>query len=594
MRSPDIKSAPLVSSPVNEAAIAINKNDGVADVSAQSAMVKQNQPLKNVTEKKQYDRYNNPTGVNPRVQFSFNKIPVHKINTKNIQTKLSVNTPGDEYEQEADAMADKVMRITDSPAILQHGGAKYEREKDEKQIQSKPLSNNITPAIKPGSETGIDPLLSDKINSSQGHGNSMDTRMQSFMSGRFGFDFSNVKIHADSGAAQMSRKLNAKAFTVGNDIYFNAGEYRPASESGKHLLAHELVHTMQQNKATGSLSHPATSFPGTVIRRFYQPIAVPAPSSAISIQDFIRLVEAEEARYPAAEQTQTALMITRLRKIFYGTPGWDDYLIPGAAGVSPGYSIDEQETSREELDLPGPLNPDIVRKRQTVSDATGTNPAIATQQEVRLADGTFDDIGHVFAGLDALNHPEQVDGPLTINITHNVDAVTWVGDLGSVLAEVQFKWVNEDFALTNAEVQAIVSEYASGQDMLGNIDAYVIGSEYNITNSGGMKVSDLLRQYYLGTAPAGGVNARDRRYSRFASQVGLLGWNGSTFSNESSWLDDYTDEVNDAAALYVAANTDGYLGENLSFSLGMSGNSGATVLLQAFLIQLKAYIRAEP
>ncbi|MBL0341286.1 MAG: DUF4157 domain-containing protein [Bacteroidetes bacterium] len=75
----------------------------------------------------------------------------------------------------------------------------------------------------------------------------MDTGTRSFMENRFGADFGNVKIHTDSQSSHLNRELNAKAFTVGNDIYFNSGKYSPQSESGKHLLAHELTHVVQQN-----------------------------------------------------------------------------------------------------------------------------------------------------------------------------------------------------------------------------------------------------------------------------------------------------------------------------------------------------------
>jgi len=71
------------------------------------------------------------------------------------------------------------------------------------------------------------------------------------MENRFGTDFSEVKIHTGSQAIQMSRELNAQAFTVGNDIYFNEGKYNPSSDAGKHLLAHELTHTVQQNGGIG-------------------------------------------------------------------------------------------------------------------------------------------------------------------------------------------------------------------------------------------------------------------------------------------------------------------------------------------------------
>jgi hypothetical protein len=66
------------------------------------------------------------------------------------------------------------------------------------------------------------------------------------MESRIGADFGQVRIHNDSNAHQLSAKLNAQAFAVGNNVFFNQGKYNPESQSGKHLLAHELTHTVQQ------------------------------------------------------------------------------------------------------------------------------------------------------------------------------------------------------------------------------------------------------------------------------------------------------------------------------------------------------------
>ena len=173
-----------------------------------------------------------------------NEIPA-KISATFVQPKLSVGQPDDHYEKEADAVADKVISTPEN--FVQRKCAHCEEE-EKKQVQRKPISQNISTNIQAKGEAGISVSnsVSNKINSSQGSGSSMDRNTQSFMSSRFGNDFSNVKIHTDGDAIQMNRELNAKAFTVGNDVYFNEGEYQPASESGKHLLAHELVHTIQQ------------------------------------------------------------------------------------------------------------------------------------------------------------------------------------------------------------------------------------------------------------------------------------------------------------------------------------------------------------
>ncbi|WP_167619858.1 eCIS core domain-containing protein [Maribellus sediminis] len=99
-----------------------------------------------------------------------------------------------------------------------------------------------TKSDQPGDVSNIE----SKLSSTSGGGSSLDTTTKSDMEAGFGADFSGVKVHTGSDAVQMSENLNAQAFTHGNDIYFNEGKYNPGSPSGKHLLAHELTHTLQQ------------------------------------------------------------------------------------------------------------------------------------------------------------------------------------------------------------------------------------------------------------------------------------------------------------------------------------------------------------
>ena len=77
-------------------------------------------------------------------------------------------------------------------------------------------------------------------------GRPLDGAARSFMEPRFGADFSAVRVHDDSGAAASARDVHALAYTVGQDIVFASGQYQPGTESGRHLLAHELAHTVQQ------------------------------------------------------------------------------------------------------------------------------------------------------------------------------------------------------------------------------------------------------------------------------------------------------------------------------------------------------------
>ncbi|MEO1098761.1 MAG: DUF4157 domain-containing protein [Bacteroidota bacterium] len=91
--------------------------------------------------------------------------------------------------------------------------------------------------------------IGQKINSAKGRGNALPDHIGHEIGNKIGADFSSVKVHTDSNATQMNRELGARAFTHGNDIYFNSGEYNPSKSEGKYLLAHELTHVVQQGFA---------------------------------------------------------------------------------------------------------------------------------------------------------------------------------------------------------------------------------------------------------------------------------------------------------------------------------------------------------
>jgi hypothetical protein len=90
----------------------------------------------------------------------------------------------------------------------------------------------------------------DGLQTSTGEGSVLPKQIRAEMSSLFGNDFSDVRIHTDSEATKLSNQLHAQAFTHGNDIYFNDGQYDPQSTSGKHLLAHEPTHIAQQSANT--------------------------------------------------------------------------------------------------------------------------------------------------------------------------------------------------------------------------------------------------------------------------------------------------------------------------------------------------------
>lgn len=86
--------------------------------------------------------------------------------------------------------------------------------------------------------------------SRKGSGRPLEPEVREFMEPRFGYDFSHVRVHTDTYAARKSNELNAVAFTVGRDIFFNEGRYNTSTAEGKRLLAHELTHVVQQRGIT--------------------------------------------------------------------------------------------------------------------------------------------------------------------------------------------------------------------------------------------------------------------------------------------------------------------------------------------------------
>ncbi len=175
----------------------------------------------------------------------------HSFSGFPIQTKLTIGSPNDRYEKEADAMADRIMRMPIAPVSLPslktNGNSIQAKcaacEHEEEQIRRKPLMMKSD-----GGQPVATKALGNELTRSKGGGQPLPVATNRFMSSAFGTDFSHVRIYTGTSAQHMNQGLNAKAFTHGSDIYFNRGQYNPGSSEGKHLLGHELTHVVQQTK----------------------------------------------------------------------------------------------------------------------------------------------------------------------------------------------------------------------------------------------------------------------------------------------------------------------------------------------------------
>ena len=212
-----------------------------------------------------------------------------------VQAKLKVGPANDKYEQEADQVADRVMSMPESTVRRQ-----VSEEEEEEVIQPKSFDHKITPLVQRQVEEGEEELIQTKpvtqsiqprlqrqvgpeedevagpekeeeeepvqakadtssnrqvsgrverdIKSMRVGGHPLPESERAFFEPRFGRDFSTVRLHTDSRSAGIARSINARAFTIGRDVAFGAGQYSPGTTSGRRLMAHELVHVLQQHK----------------------------------------------------------------------------------------------------------------------------------------------------------------------------------------------------------------------------------------------------------------------------------------------------------------------------------------------------------
>ncbi|MEM0980964.1 MAG: DUF4157 domain-containing protein [Cyanobacteria bacterium P01_H01_bin.58] len=112
---------------------------------------------------------------------------------------------------------------------------------------SKGKSAQRQPAPGPASVPWVQPGVEDAIQRAEGHGQAIAPHVRMPLEDSFGMDFSPVRIHTDNEGDRLSRSLQANAFTTGQDIFFRQGAYAPETPGGKHLLAHELTHVVQQS-----------------------------------------------------------------------------------------------------------------------------------------------------------------------------------------------------------------------------------------------------------------------------------------------------------------------------------------------------------
>jgi hypothetical protein len=242
-----------------------------------------------------------------------------KLLGKPLQPKLRINDPSDRYEQEADRVAEQVMRMPDAGVNRPH------HESGSPLAQRRATSAGTSTMEAP-------PIVHDVLNAP---GQPLDAATRAFFEPRFGHDFSRVRVHADGKAAQSARAVDAMAYTVGPNIVFGAGRHNPQSPEGRHLIAHELTHTIQQRNAQQkSLTPPLHRETHTLADTSYSPPEVRAFSNAA-----VPMLQRARCNFYVYDSTEP----TKLRWL------WERAAVALELGAWGGYAIQSGDSIEEML-----------------------------------------------------------------------------------------------------------------------------------------------------------------------------------------------------------------------------------------------------
>jgi hypothetical protein len=321
-----------------------------------------------------------------------------------IQAKLKIGQPNDIYEQEADRAAEEVMRMQEPLVPQQIEPEEEEEKKEEELIQTKPISEQITPLVQrqvdeeekdeeenlqtkeiSGQNAEVTPDLESRINAIRGGGQPLSKSERAFFEPRFGRNFGNVRVHDGPDAAQLASAIQARAFTVGWDIAFALGQYAPGTTMGRKLIAHELAHVLQQSagrRASPKLQRQGTTHDSPPDRTRGTPArcaalsyaALPQERSPVRGTTSVGLellagdwdVDYEERRWTLRYESARDLLVAMLQ-------------IPAVGGDSP---ILPAEAVEQELDLP-PGSLLLAPVRAGLIHYTFGHLAAAQQEEVR-------------------------------------------------------------------------------------------------------------------------------------------------------------------------------------------------------------------
>jgi hypothetical protein len=481
--------------------------------------------------------------------------------TRVVQPKLVLGSPDDPLEHEADRIADQVTRaaepvppISAAPPALKRKCIACSEEEKIQPVQRAPASSLTASARE---------LPTEVHRTLRASGHVLDRHTRAAFEGRFGHDFSKVRVHTDTAAAGSAASIGAAAYTVGNDIAFASGQYRPATSEGRWLLAHELTHVVQQSSSAGLGGSPHSQ----IIRR---QAAAAAPGGAAagpackttfakasSFQDLILLLRAAEAALAAAGIRDPKDQIHAIRGVFYGTLWSLDYSVEKSTTRNEGF----QRFTRPSENVVTSTPPDI---RTTLG--CGLFDALKDSQDILDPGGRHLDFGHLVIGVDA-----RADPALASNIKYPVplpigsidvdlggtgtELVTWLGDLGGGAASLAGR--RTIAPAVSASVVFSGSDYGGSINLEGDVAGSVVATSGTAAVTApniaaGKHLSDVLQDYLSPGAHSTSAAWATRARTFLTMNGGTVDATG-TLTNRAALISKLAPKIQDFACNYLAS-----------------------------------------
>jgi hypothetical protein len=270
------------------------------------------------------------------------------------QPKLRVQQPADPLEAEADAIAASVTGLAPP--------------------RPSPGLRRFAPAAPPDAVAGM----------LQGGGRPLDPELRSYFEDRLGHDLAAIRLHDGGAAAATAEAMGARAYAVGHDLVFGAGEYRPDAPDGRRLLAHELVHNLQQGGAPARRADaPAVSSAPRAVAR--EPRSLTETVDAHQLSDRDLLFEAEEIRdwlasHSPDEETRALLAaaIATMLEVAVARAGVAPEPMPDVAPAPPRAAEGPEASAGPEIAEgfvgPVPLRPPVTAPPVTAPPGPGLRP----------------------------------------------------------------------------------------------------------------------------------------------------------------------------------------------------------------------------